>query len=270
MYPALTIGPLQLSSFSIMVTLAFVVAALIGVGQARHLKVDPGIVWGLLPWAAVAGLAGAQFYSVLITLTRDTPDVLAALTNRGQVFYGGLIAGTLVTAWRFRRTGLPLAWLFDFGAPCVAVSHAVGRLGCFLVGDDYGFPTAAPWGIAFPNGAPPSTAGYLRSMGAEIAADVPATTVLTVHPVQLYEAVVLAALGALLWRASRQAHRPYTIFAAYALTYGAWRFIIEFWRPKNDLILGLVTSAQLISLGLVLLGAIILVRARASATKPAS
>lgn len=262
MYPMITIGALQLSSFSVMVVSAFIVAALIGVGQARYLKVDPGIVWGLLPWAAIAGLAGAQGYSVVINLFRDMSDIPSALANRGQVFYGGLIGGTLVTAWRFRRTGLPLAWLFDYGAPCVAVAHAIGRLGCFLVGDDYGFPTSAPWGIAFPNGAPPSTAGYLRSMGADIANDVPASTILAVHPVQLYEAAVLSILGALLWRVSRRAHPPYTIFAAYVLTYGAWRFFIEFWRPKNDQLFGVITSAQLISLALVLLGTTLLLRAR--------
>lgn len=270
MYPSLTIGPLQLSSFSIMVLLAFLVGALMGVQQARFLKVDPGIVWGLLPWAAVAGLAGAQLYSVAITLLRDASNISTALVNRGQVFYGGLIVGTLVTAWRFRRTGLPLAWLFDYGASCVAIAHAIGRIGCFLVGDDYGFPTSAPWAVAFPNGAPPSTAGYLRSMGADVAANISSSTVLSVHPVQLYEAIVLAALGVLLWRASRGAHRPFAVFAAYVLTYGAWRFVIEFWRPKNDHLVGILTSAQLISLGLVSLGAVILFRGRAAAENVAS
>src|SRR4029078_6222764 len=40
--------------------------------------------------------------------------------------------------------------------------YAVGRIGCFLVGDDYGAPTKLPWGVAFPVGLPPTRAGMLR------------------------------------------------------------------------------------------------------------
>lgn len=263
MYPQITIGSVQISSFSLMLVVAFLAAALLGVRQARFLNVDPMLVWKLLPWAAVAGVVGAQLYSTIISVVKGA-DVLAALANPGQVFYGGLIAGTAVTAWRFRRTGLPPAWLFDYGAACVAIAHAIGRIGCFLVGDDYGTPTALPWGVAFPQGAPPSTAGYLRSMGAHVNADVPAATVLAVHPVQLYEAAVLTVLGAWLWRASRRPHQPYAVLAVYAMVYGSWRFLVEFWRPKNDHLLGILTSAQCISIGLVLIGLFLFAKHRAS------
>lgn len=262
MYPLISIGSLQLSSFSVMMALAFLTAALLGVRQAQFLKVDSGIVWTLLPWAAVSGLVGAQLYSIVLSVLVRSTTVPWALSNRGQVFYGGLIAGTLVTAWRFRRTGLPLHLLFDYGAPCVAIAHAIGRIGCFLVGDDYGYPTSVPWAVAFPNGAPPSTAGYLRSMGAEIALDVPAAAVMSVHPVQLYEALVLIVLGVLLWRASRRPHKAFSVFMLYALAYGAWRFVVEFWRPKNDHLLVGLTSAQLISLGLMALGTGLFIRMR--------
>jgi phosphatidylglycerol:prolipoprotein diacylglycerol transferase len=263
MYPTIDLGVLQLSSFSVMLVLAFLVAALIGVRQATLLKIDPQIVWSLLPWAAVAGLVGAQLYSVVLSLLQGgVSDPAAALSNRGQVFYGGLIAGVVVVAWRFRRTGHPLHILFDYGVPCVAIAHAIGRIGCFLVGDDYGYHTSLPWAVAFPNGAPPSTAGYLRSMGDHIGPDVPASVVMAVHPVQLYEALVLAILGAMCWSASRRPHRPFTVFAAYAIAYGLWRFGIEFLRPKNDHLIGSITSAQIISLGLLLLGIVLVVRAR--------
>jgi phosphatidylglycerol:prolipoprotein diacylglycerol transferase len=268
MYPLIELGPLDVSSFSVMLVLAFLVAALIGVRQATFLKVDSQIVWGLLPWGAVAGLAGAQLYSVVLSLLQGgASDLSAVLANRGQVFYGGLIAGVLVVGWRFRRTGLPMHLLFDYGAPCVVIGHAIGRIGCFLVGDDYGYHTSLRWAVAFPDGAPPSTAGYLRSMGDDIPSDVPASTVMAVHPVQLYEAFVLATLGAMLWSASRRPHRPYTVGAAYAITYGFWRFGIEFIRPKNDQLLAGITSAQAISVAMVILGVTLLVRSRAGAPR---
>ena len=43
---------------------------------------------------------------------------------------------------------------------------AIGRIGCFLVGDDWGRPTDLPWGIAFPRGTPPTTVASIeRSFG---------------------------------------------------------------------------------------------------------
>ena len=245
-----------------MLALAIVVGSLIGAGHLRFLKVDPLFIWKLAPWAAVAGLTGAQLYSVVLNLVWGGMDLSTALANRGQVFYGGLFGGVLAALWRFQKAGLPRVWMFDYGVSCIAFAHAVGRLGCFLVGDDYGVPTSASWGVAFPQGAPPSTAGYLRSRGVEIAANVPDSTVMAVHPVQLYEAAVLAVLGVILWRAARNPHRPYAVLAMYALGYGIWRFCIEFWRPKNDHLLIGLTSAQLISLGLVLVGLTTLMRAR--------
>ena len=265
MYPTIDLGVLQVSSFSVMLVLASLVATLFGVRQARFLAVDTQIVWGLLPWIAVAGLAGAQLYSVVVGLLGGNTDVAAVWQNRGQVFYGGLIAGLLAAMWRFRRTGLPMHLLLDYGAPCIAIAHAIGRVGCFLVGDDYGYQTALPWAVAFPNGAPPSTAGYLRSMGADIPASVPASSVMSVHPVQLYEAFFLATLAVLLWQASRRPHRPFSVFGMYAIAYGVWRFAIEFLRPKNDHLLGFLTSAQVISIAMVLLGIALVSRPRGAA-----
>ena len=266
MYPHISIGSLQVSSFSATMLLAFLVATWLGVRQARFLRVDADIVLRLLPWAAAAGLAGAQLYSVIGGVLHGQTDIAALWSRRGQVFYGGLIAGTLMTMWRFRRTGLPQHILFDYGAPCVAIGHAIGRIGCFLVGDDYGMPTTLPWGVAFPLGAPPSTAGYLRSMGVSIDSSVLPSTVMAVHPVQLYEATVLGVLGAVLWRATRRPHRPYTVFAVYAMTYGAWRLGIEWLRPKDDHLPIGITSAQLVSLALLALGAFIFMRRSSTAT----
>ena len=46
----------------------------------------------------------------------------------------------------------------DVAGICIAAGYAVGRTGCWAVGDDYGTPWNSPWAVSFPNGAPPSTA----------------------------------------------------------------------------------------------------------------
>ena len=79
-------------------------------------------------------------------------------------------------------------------------AYALGRIGCFLVNDDYGRPTTLPWGMKFPQGMPPSTVANLRDQfGVALPADLDPTTVLAVHPTQLYEAGLMLAAFAVLW-----------------------------------------------------------------------
>ena len=55
-----------------------------------------------------------------------------------------------------RIHGISIRGYMEAVAPGTAVGQAIGRVGCFLVGDDYGRVTTLPWGIAFPQGAPPT------------------------------------------------------------------------------------------------------------------
>ena len=71
----------------------------------------------------------------------------------------------------------------------------MGRVGCFVVGGDYGRPTSLPIGVKFPQGLPPSTAGNLSAQfGVAVPPDAAVTTVLAVHPTQLYETAIMLAV----------------------------------------------------------------------------
>jgi phosphatidylglycerol:prolipoprotein diacylglycerol transferase len=143
----------------------------------------------------------------------------------------------------------------DLTAPGLAAAYAVGRTGCWAVGDDYGRPWNSPLAVAFPDGAPPSTAQNLREFGINIPADVPANTVFAVHPTQLYEVTLACLMFALLWRLRDHKHAQGWLFGLYCFLAGAERFIIEFFRAKDDRFLGTFTVAQLIALAFVLVGA---------------
>src|SRR5690606_27381399 len=98
----------------------------------------------------------------------------------GLVWYGGLIGGVLAYYVQIRSRKLPVAVMFDATAPALMLAIALGRIGCFLVGDDYGVYTDGPFGMAFPNGFPPSTAGYLRSVGDVVPPSISDSMVVTV------------------------------------------------------------------------------------------
>lgn len=267
MLPTLSIGTVSVSSLTLMMLLAVALGSWLGARQARWLAYDAEHVWRMIPWGAGAGVLGAKLYYVAGFTAGFGGNPLGALRASGMVWYGGAIAGVAVGVWRLRRTaGARLADIFDYGVPCLALGHAVGRIGCFLVGDDWGVPTTLPWGVAFPRGAPPSTAGNLRAFGVAIDASVPAAQVMVVHPTQLYEAAGLAVLGWLLWRASRRPHAPWRIASGYLLGYGVLRFGVECLRAKDDRLAIGLTVAQCISLALVGVGALLLARTRRGAS----
>jgi phosphatidylglycerol:prolipoprotein diacylglycerol transferase len=99
----------------------------------------------------------------------------------------------------------------------------IGRIGCFLVGDDYGRPTDLPWGVAFPEGLPPTTT--------------------SVHPTQLYEAVGLGVLGWLLLGWRRSGVPDAIVLGRYLIGAGALRFVIEFVRV-NERVVGVFSIAH--------------------------
>jgi phosphatidylglycerol:prolipoprotein diacylglycerol transferase len=152
-------------------------------------------------------------------------------------FVGGVLAGLAMVAWQ----RLPLMATLSAAAPALTLGHAVGRIGCFLVGDDYGRPTSLPWGIAFPDGLPPTTA--------------------RVHPTQLYEAAALFVMTAVLIRLRRGGAGSRAVFGTYLVAAGVVRFSIELVRV-NVVVLAGMTTAQLFSIGLVIAGAALLATRR--------
>jgi len=266
-YPTLHLGPWSVSTFLLALLAAFVVAGWVGVAQARVAVPDesPAFVLDIALWGGIAGLLGARLWYAVVHLPELMRDPAEVLLHGGLVWYGGLLAGVIAGAWRYRQLGLPFSRLFDYGAAAVIIGHGIGRLGCFLVGDDYGTPTSSWIGIAFPHGAPPSTAGYLRAAGADVPATVPDAAVLRVHPTQLYEAFGALVIFAIVLRMSRRPFRPWTVFGTYALLYGVERFLLEIIRPKDDRFVHGLTVSQLASIALALVGAWLVTRGRRAA-----
>ena len=251
------IGGLTVTSFGVFMALSFLVGGWVATREMHRKGGDPEIIWDLLLWAALGGIAGAKIYYLFL----HWPDTVAnpgraILSRAGLVWYGGFIAAALLVAWRVRRTGLSIRWMGDVLAPTLALGYAIGRMGCFLVGDDYGRPTDLPWGVAFPRGAPPSTAANLRGFGVDIPASVPGDAVLAVHPTQLYEVAMALLMFAILWRLRTRFASPGVLFALYLALAGVERFIVEIFRAKDDRFFGFLSVAQIISLALVVGGVI--------------
>jgi phosphatidylglycerol:prolipoprotein diacylglycerol transferase len=150
----------------------------------------------------------------------------------------------------------------------MALGYALGRIGCFLVGDDYGAPTDSWVGVAFPKGSPPTTAASLRSFGVHVDPSIAPDQILRVHPTQLYESAAALVMFVILLAAARKPHPRGRVFGLFLLMMGVERFLVEFVRAKDDRFLGPFTIAQLISVLLVIIG-IVLASRRDRVIEPA-
>lgn len=257
MYPVLfRVGDFVITSFGVMLAGAFLVGGYLASLEFRRRGHDPDYAWQLVIGAVVGGIVGAKLYYMLLNWPDLLRDPWGSLASRsGLVWYGGFIGGALGVAYLAWRRQMPLGVVTDCAAVALPAAYAVGRLGCFLVGDDYGRPTDHWIGVAFPRGAPPSTAGNLREQfGVAVDPSIPDSQVLAVHPTQLYEIAMSLIIFAYLWRVRREPRPSGSLFMLYLMLAGIERFLVEIFRAKDDRFFGPLTLAQTISLAILLSG----------------
>lgn len=240
MYPVLfRVRGFEVTSFGVMVAVGAMVGLWVFYRELRRVglpgdAIDAGVA------GVVGGMAGAKLLWVVEHLGED--PVLQLLLSRGGMswfggFAGGVGAGLLV----LHRKRLPKMAVLAAATPGLVIGHAIGRIGCLLVGDDYGRPTDLPWGVAFPEGRPPTT--------------------IPVHPTQIYEAAALVPLAVLLFRWRRLGRSDAFLVGAYLLLAGAIRFSVEFVRV-DQMVLGVLTVAHFAALGAMAAGSVLLLDAR--------
>ena len=269
MYPELftlnlpVLGEMNITSFGVMLALAFLSGHFVLRSELGRLGADQEMSADALLGALIGGIVGAKLYYAALYWDLTAANPFGMLFSRGGlVWYGGFLGGVLGVIWVIRRKGASIPLTADAIAPALALSYSIGRLGCFLVGDDYGRPTDSFVGIAFPGGQPPSTAGNLRRFGADVDPAIPDTEVLAVHPTQLYEFSLSLLFFFLLMRLRVHPHQKGWLFALWLVLAGAERFFVELFRAKDDRFLGSFTLAQAISVAVVVIGVTLIMRFR--------
>jgi phosphatidylglycerol---prolipoprotein diacylglyceryl transferase len=258
-YPfVIDLGPLEITGYGIMMMVAFLVGGwLIGLELKRR-KLAEDYAADMIAAAVIGGIIGAKLWYV--ALNNEWDQLFA---RGGLVWYGGFIGGTAAVILNGWRLGVPIRWTMHLAALALPAAYALGRVGCFLVNDDYGRPTNLPWGMRFPDGLPPSTARNMETLfGIPVPPGTDPGTVLAVHPTQLYEVIIMLAVFAVIWRMRLATHPIGWLFGLYLLCAGVERFLIEILRAKDDRFLGPFTIAQLTSVILIAIGGALLVRLR--------
>jgi phosphatidylglycerol:prolipoprotein diacylglycerol transferase len=232
MYPELfSIGSFTVSTFGLMLAIAFLVGSWITAVRMREEGLDPELAWSLLVYVMVGGIVGSKLYFAIdVHLRTGAPFTDLLFARAGITWYGGLVGGIIAGAVGTRVHGVSTKTVMDCTAVACAVGQSIGRLGCFLVGDDYGRVSDLPWALAFPAGAPP--------------------TLETVHPTQIYEILWLLPVAGFLWMRRRRS--PF-LFGEYLALNGLGRLFIEILRVNPTVALGL-TEPQFVGIGLIVAG----------------
>jgi phosphatidylglycerol:prolipoprotein diacylglycerol transferase len=249
---AFELGPLTVSWYGIFVAAGFLFGLWNASRRALRENLNPEAIFDCGTWLLVGTIAGARalyavsYWSEIVKAAREhghSPFLeIFMVQHGGLVYYGGLIgasAACVVFAWRRR---VPLWKLADILAPGVALGSFFGRWGCLMNGCCYGRPTRLPWGIQFPAGHE-TYPNY-------------------VHPTEIYDSLLnLALFAGLAWFYRRRKFDG-QIFALYLVCYAVLRSFVECFRgdyPASDLVAGWITPAQLVSVGTLLAGALLLV-----------
>jgi phosphatidylglycerol---prolipoprotein diacylglyceryl transferase len=189
----------------------------------------------LMPGSSAGVIGGLLGAKLLWTVEHASGAPISELlfSRGGLSWYGRLIGGMGAGLAYIAFKGWPIVPILAAAAPALAFGHLIGRIGCFLVGDDYRTPSTLPWAVAFPEGLPPTT--------------------VPVHPTQLYEAIGLGVLGWMLLQWRRSGVPDAIVLGRYLVAAGMLRFVIEFIRVNERVVIGL-SLAHLVSLAAIAVG----------------
>ncbi|MCY2960147.1 MAG: prolipoprotein diacylglyceryl transferase [Planctomycetota bacterium] len=246
-------------SFGLMVALGFLLGSfLIGKLAARHSddpEKDPQRFSNVTVWLVVGVIAGARLMYVLVEVLRgsrtgqsfrDDPLSILYVWQGGLVMYGGLIGAMAVGLWAAKREGLRPWRALDIGLVGGYCGQAIGRVGCLLVGDDYGkvVPEHLQW-LPFPITLHvPAVLPHDSLFGMENAGKILWAT----QPLMSIKALIVAFIG---WQVLK--HRRYGGQAALWMlfSYGVLRFSVELLR--GDAVRGVwfggaISTSQIVSI----------------------
>lgn len=208
---------IQIHPYGILLAFAFAGGIGLGIHHGRRFGITADRIIDLAIVFMFSAMFGSRLLYILL-YPQQFQDVWSwfALNRGGLVFFGGFIATVagVILFGKYNRISLRI--LGDMIAPCLALGHTVGRIGCFFNGCCYGAPTDLPWACRFEN----------------------AGDALTRHPTQLYEAAYLflamiVTHRLLTKRASTGRPPAGFIWGGYVASYGLFRFMIEFLRDDD-------------------------------------
>jgi phosphatidylglycerol:prolipoprotein diacylglycerol transferase len=164
----------------------------------------------------VSGLAGAYLVFVAFHFHDylHNPWRFLNVFAGGLVFFGGLLGILIVAFFYPGRHGFAWRPSMDALAMGLPVGQSIGRIGCFLAGCCSGRPSDLPWAVHY---SLPRFSNCQR-----------------LHPTQLYEALLLLLVFAVVYLQRRRKRFDGQTMLTYLFLASWVRFGLEFFRAPAD------------------------------------
>lgn len=188
--------------------LGFLTGALVFYFGARRKK----LATEGMGYIALAGLCGGVVGARIGALLSTPGANFTFVGANGKALIGGLIGGWIAVELCKKRLGITRS-TGDLWALALPAGEAVGRFGCYFNGCCFGTICDLPWAI-FQQGA-------------------------WRHPAQIYAALISALIFMTLCLLRPKLSREGDLFRAWLLLFAVGRFVLEFFREKPALFLGL-------------------------------
>jgi phosphatidylglycerol:prolipoprotein diacylglycerol transferase len=236
--------------------LAFALAWRVMRSLARRgrFPVRPELVGDFLFWGILGVFLGGRLGYVAFYAEDKSIGTWYRTWEGGMAFHGGL-AGVILAYWIYAwRKKIPFRWLADGLALATPLGIFVVRLANFVNAELVGRVWNGPWAMQFPKykTESPTWDGTWETdaFGAPVYR----------HPSQLYQALCegLATYFILRWLMLRRRWGGGMVASAFLITYGVFRFVMEFFREPDKQIgyewFGWMTRGQEFCLLMIVVG----------------
>lgn len=242
MLPTIHILGLTIPMYGVMTAVGMLAALLLLFKTSKYIRFTEDQILSAALWAIICGFLGAKILYWLVEIKQiiANPHYLLETLREGFVFYGALIGGLGGVAIYAAKHKLPYLAFVDLFSPSLVLAHAFGRIGCFFAGCCYGMECDCAISVVFPQGA-------------VAPAGVP------LIPTQLMESAFLFLLSFVLIRMLKKEKVFGVVASWYMILYGAWRFVIEFFRDDERGFVGALSTSQFISIFAVVAGVLLLI-----------
>lgn len=242
---AFNLGVLNIYWYGIIMALAILLGVLLAVRIARFRNVEAKKIIDLATGAIIGGIVGARIYEIFLEFDYYSNSHLEILKiwHGGLAIHGAIIGAVLVLIPAIRYLKYNLEDILAIFAPALALGQAIGRFGNWFNQELYGAPTNLAFGI--PIDIAHRSFSYINYN--------------YFHPTFLYESLGLLVLAAFLYYlATRQQCACRLIIGIYLIGAGLLRFVLEFIKIDETIIIYGVRWPQIFSLLMIIGGLIII------------
>jgi len=226
MHPVLfRIGSFPVYSYGVMLFVALIAGVVVAGREFTKKGLERAPLYTLVAVIALAGLVGSRVFYVLGHFSEFSGrwSSVFDINTVGLVYYGGLLFAFPAALVTIKILKMPTGTVVGAIGLAIPLSLGIARFGCFLNGCCGGKPSALPWAVTFPG------------------------TATSVHPTQLYEAILDLALFAALLFVGTRFLEGWDLLLASLAGYALIRFFMEFFRqhsnPRAGLFFQLLSAA---------------------------